>query len=53
VQLLQAIERRSAPPPAYLPSALDGDRVVVQEISASEWAAASRMFEEDNRVQPR
>lgn len=46
VQLLQAIERRSAPPPSYLPSSLDGDRVEVQEISASEWAAASQLFEE-------
>ncbi len=46
VQLLQAIERRSAPPPSYLPSSLDGDRVEVVEISASEWAAASQLFEE-------
>lgn len=46
VHLLQAIERRSEPPPSYRPSALDGDRVEVVEISASEWAAASQLFEE-------
>lgn len=48
VQLLQALDRRSVRPPmpSYLPSALDAGRVEVQEISASEWAAASQLFDD-------
>ena len=50
VQLLAALERRTAPPPpprpAYVPSELGHDRLEVMEISASEWAAASQILED-------
>jgi hypothetical protein len=49
VRLLHSIERRSAPPPpppSFLPSDLDPGKVEVSEVSESDWAEASQLFED-------
>jgi hypothetical protein len=49
VQLLQTLERRTAPPPPspnFLPTDLGPGKVEVSEVSESDWAAASQLFED-------
>lgn len=47
VQLLQALDRRSAPSPiAFRPTVREAEEVEVQELSPSAWAEASQLFDD-------